>query len=148
MFDSDTEYEALLADTPTETALPSQSPSGTEEIDKLFSQPPATVPSTSLPAKTATVVPTGTTAESFDYMKVVSPVVSGLLMTALVYGVARSAQVEKPKAAKTAVVIGSFTLLGQVLGNWLQSKVDDLKRQQQALTPPQAAVPASATAGW
>ena len=67
-------------------------------------------------------------------------------MTALVYGVARSAAVEKPKAVKTAIVIGGFTLLGQVLGNWLQSKVDELKRQQQQQTAPTTQAASTATA--
>ena len=134
-------YEALLADDPSTTATPSTASEGptlpTTDVDRAFATPSVPTTATLPTVQPGASVAKPTDATSFDYMKVVSPIVSGLVMTALVYGVARSAAVEKPKAVKTAIVIGGFTLLGQVLGNWLQSKVDELKRQQAV---PQASI--------
>jgi hypothetical protein len=67
-----------------------------------------------------------------DYMKWVSPVMSGALMGFVTYGVTRTAAVEKAKSVKVAVVMAGFTALGQVLGNWLYEKVQELKEKQQA----------------
>jgi hypothetical protein len=67
--------------------------------------------------------------EKIDWMAYLSPVVAGVVMAIMSYGVARGFEVDKSKAVKLAVTMGGVTALGHGLSNWLFKHTEPIRKQ-------------------
>lgn len=67
------------------------------------------------------------TVKAADPVKLVTPVVTGILRATVSYGVLRYFNVEKQKARKAAITLGVLEAVGGFAGNWLRSRVGDLQ---------------------
>ena len=85
--------------------------------------PPAAVPVT----KTTSDVVMKDTEET-DYMAFLSPVIAGVVMAIMAYGVARKFNVEKDKAVGLSVTMGGVTALGHGLSNWLFKHTEPIRQ--------------------
>ena len=86
-----------------------------------------------------------------DYMAYLSPVIAGVVMAVMAYGVSRKFNVDKDKATKLAVTMGGVTALGHGLSNWLFKHTEPIRKQLPgagaipAGEPAVAQIPASTT---
>jgi len=67
--------------------------------------------------------------EGTDWMDYLSPVIAGVVMAIMSFGIARGFEIEKGKAAKLAVTMGGVTALGHGLSNWLFKHTEPLRQQ-------------------
>lgn len=95
---------------------------------------------------------TGVVANDTDWMEYLSPVIAGLVMAIMSFGVARGFDIDKGKAVKLAVTMGGVTALGHGLSNWLFKHTEPIRQQLpgasgpiSAGTPAVAQIPASTT---
>jgi hypothetical protein len=75
-----------------------------------------------------TVVDVVMKEEETDWMEFLSPVIAGLVMAIMSFGVARGFEIEKGKAAKLAVTMGGVTALGHGLSNWLFKQTEPIRK--------------------
>ena len=64
-----------------------------------------------------------------DWMAYLSPVIAGVVMAVMAYGVSRRFDVQKDKAVKLAVTMGGVTALGHGLSNWLFKYTEPIRKQ-------------------
>lgn len=67
--------------------------------------------------------------EETDYMAYLSPVIAGVVMAIMSYGVARKFDVPKDKALGVSVTMGGVTALGHGLSNWLFKHTEPIRQQ-------------------
>jgi hypothetical protein len=78
--------------------------------------------------KTVTDVVMKDDAET-DWMAYLSPVIAGLVLSIMSYGIARGFEIDKGKAAKLAITMGGVTALGHGLSNWLFKHTEPIRQQ-------------------
>lgn len=90
--------------------------------------------------------------EGVDWMDYLSPVIAGLVLAIMSFGIARGFEIEKGKAAKLAVTMGGVTALGHGLSNWLFKHTEPIRQQLPGAVgpipagkPAVAQIPASTT---
>lgn len=66
--------------------------------------------------------------EETDWMAYLSPIIAGLVLAIMSYGVARGFEVDKGKAAQLAVAMGGVTALGHGLSNWLFKHTEPIRK--------------------
>jgi len=77
-----------------------------------------------------------TTVSKSDPVKLVTPLVTGLLRAAVSYGILRTFDVNKKTSKKVAITLGVLELVGVLTGNWLRDKVADLPKAPVTTTAP------------
>jgi hypothetical protein len=90
--------------------------------------------------------------QGVDWMDYLSPVIAGVVMAIMSFGVARGFEIDKGKAAKLAVTMGGVTALGHGLSNWLFKHTEPIRQQLPGATaqipagePSVAQIPSSTT---
>ena len=106
------------------------------EAAKIYLDSPTSELGFGVDKSTAPVTSTTSTAGT-DPVKLVTPLVTGLLRAAVSYGVLRTFKVDKKSARKVAITLGILETVGALAGNWLRDKVGDLP----ATATTKAAVP-------
>lgn len=87
---------------------------------------PTPNPVTTFPKTSADVVMKD---DPVDYMAYLSPVIAGVVMAVMAYGVTRKFDVPKDKARGIAVTMGGVTALGHGLSNWLFKHTEPIRQQ-------------------
>jgi len=67
--------------------------------------------------------------DGVDWMDYLSPVIAGMVLAIMSFGIARGFEIEKGKAAKLAVTMGGVTALGHGLSNWLFKHTEPIRQQ-------------------